>query len=322
MRRLLFLVFLMSLTATFSSAQDQTLQFSGFRTNVSVGSDDDKPICGLTDLAKAGSITDKDVAALRTMLGIVTKRIGVSFTHNDIAVVHLVKWGDLNVTNQVWFTVTANGRWLKQNTVDARLLGTSRPILVYIYSGLSSGVDQVAYKITSTNKIPENLQNVIDLAKAIASGTIGAFLEPTNSCAWGAEALPLNHLPADVTIQAFAQKHAKVPPGANLTATFSGPAGAPFSTVQVKRTVATVASISVCKAGVCTASIALDATGEAEFPVSLCQHIACDIKELDSAGKTLGALSVGPLEDSWGWESGNHKKSIDHRRRCGQDATP
>ena len=295
MRALFFVFLLGSLTTTLSLAQDQTLQFSGFRTDVGAGSADDGPICGLTDLAKAGSIADKDVTALRTMVTTVMHRINVPFSGNDIAIVHLVKWGELNVANQVWFTVSASGTWLKQNTVDARLFGTSRPVLIYVYSGLSSGVDQVAYKITTKNKIPENLQNVIELAKAIASGTIGAFLEPTNSCAWGAQALPLNHVPSDVTIQAFAQKHAKTPPGASLTATFSGPVGAPFSTVRVQRTDATVAAVEVCKANVCTAAIELNTAGQAEFPASLCENVACDVKEFDASAKALGALSVGPL---------------------------
>lgn len=300
MRRLFFLLILGSLTASFAHAQDQTLQFSGFRSDVSAGSADDKTICSLTDLTKAGTITDANVTALRTMATTAMNRIGVSFTGNDIAIIHLVKWGDLNVSNQVWFTVTASGGWLKQNTVDARLFGTSRPVLVFVYSGLSSGVDQVAYKITTKNKIPENLQNVIDLAKAVAAGTVGAFLEPTNSCAWGAQALPLNHVPSDVTIQAFAQKHAKTPPGASLTATFTGPVGAPFSTIQVQRTAASAnaTAVAVCKAGVCTANIQMNAVGQANFPASLCEHVACDVKEFDSSGKTLGTISVGPLDES------------------------
>jgi hypothetical protein len=298
MQRFLCLPVLLALTVAICAGQDQTLQFSGFNTDVSAGSADDTSICKLTNLAKAGSITDTDLASLRTMVSTVAKRISASFTGNNVAVVHLVIWGDLNVANQVWFVVSADGKWLKQNTVDARLFGNDRPLLVYVYSGLSAGLDQVAYKIASTNKLPENVQNVIELAKAVAGGTIGAFIEPTNSCAWGAHVLPLNHVPADVSIQAFAQKHAKAPAGPSLTATLTAIGGAaPFSTVEVQRTAANVISIAVCKAGACTPSIALSPAGAADFPASLCSRTACEVKELDSSGKTLGYLPVGPLDE-------------------------
>jgi hypothetical protein len=109
--------------------------------------------------------------------------------------------------------------------------------------------------------------------------------------------LPLNHVPADVTIQAFAQKHPKTPPSPSLTATLTTvPPAAPYSTVQVQRTSANVISIEVCKPGACTAPIALDAAGTANFSGSLCEHVACDVKELDSGGKPLGTLTVGPLD--------------------------
>ena len=294
--------------------QEQTIKVSGFSASIpksDLPESMDKIVCARTALASAPSVTEADVKALRAMLeslsatkdatvdGVVIpgqKRF--DFASGDIAIIHLANWQNQDIKSQIWLTMSKDGRWLRQNTVDTRLFGKHRVVLVFVHSGLTVA-DPIVYNITATKKTPENIQHVIELGKAIASGTLGAFDDPKTSCAWGFSSLNINSVPSDVNIQAFSQK-----PVAHVS-TSTSPIIQPtllkntstnaYDQVRLKLD-PKIASVTVCHGSLCTDAIA--ATGnEAIIPASLCGLSTCVIKAIDTSGKALsGDVQLGPID--------------------------
>src|SRR5689334_4450685 len=99
----------------FTFGQEQVVNVTGFASSVldTDTQQDQMTVCGATSLATASQINDQSVKSLRTLASFAATKKGIPFAGEDTAIIHLAVWNKQSVTNQIWFVMTANGRWLK-----------------------------------------------------------------------------------------------------------------------------------------------------------------------------------------------------------------